>query len=338
MKCARQVAEDLHYDAIKKKVEENVYTHCFVSPDVTTFTSDLRGNVAPEIYGWTPMPTNLKNAVRNETLLVLRAAEILDIFAKFGLPWIIENPSASEPDLFAMPEFIQLLNSYSGVSCTKFYHCPDARHSTGVTRILGKFGLLTCAQNYFSGPGENCSKSCEHWAITIARALCEEVPSAPAESTDLTELPGDMARPAINFTTRLRSVQPNAKESRAQEDKMALAGVRNAAEDYRVISSWEKCWRHSSSIPCVKTLAYALFLSLWVREGVDPEVLPMLSEELDQLIIPARENLANILSCTDTGTVNNDQCSTETSYAKLISPCPIFASSSKKSKEKSSED
>ena len=158
-KRADKMREDLFYDAIKKEVEENVYTQCFVSPAVNTFTSDLRGNVAPDIYGWTPMPSNLKDVVRYETLLVLRAAEILDIFSKLNLPWIIENPFASEPDLFALPEFVKLLNSHSDVLCTKFEHCPDARHTTGVTRILGRVGSFTRSQNYFSSwPGKIAPK------------------------------------------------------------------------------------------------------------------------------------------------------------------------------------
>ena len=79
-KSADQVAEDLYFDAIKNEVEENMNNHCFVSPAVSTFTFDLRGNVAPNIYGWTPMTSDRKNVVRYETLLVLRAAEILNIF------------------------------------------------------------------------------------------------------------------------------------------------------------------------------------------------------------------------------------------------------------------
>ena len=40
----------------------------------------------------------------------------------------------------------------------------------------------------------------------------------------------DVSWPDIKYTTRIRGVQLNAKELRAQEDKRSLAGVRNAAE------------------------------------------------------------------------------------------------------------
>ena len=305
------MAEDLFFDAIKEEVEANVYTHCFVSPAVHIFTSDLRGNEAPDIYGLTPLPSHLKDKVRYETLLVLRAAEILDIFSALDLPWLIENPSESKPDLFAIPELVKILNSRPGVVCTKFGHCPDARHTTGVTRILGR----THSKNYFlSGPGENCAESCVHWANAIAQALRAESPGEPPEPDNLAEISGDFCRPAIKYTTRLRGVQLNAKELRAQEDKMALAGVRNAAEAIT---------RLPGHIELGKILAKFFINSLRhnprLRDllitlgsgGVDPDELPKLSAELDQLIIPARENLAKILSCTDTSSVNNNHCTTD---------------------------
>ena len=132
-------------------------------------------NELPELYGWTPMSPNRKTKVRYETLLVIRAAELFSIFCKLDRPWIIENPVVGTPDMFRMPELLDLLRSYQGIFCTKFSHCPDTLHQAGVTR----------------------NKS---------------------------------SQPAVHFTTKLRGNQLNTKEQKAQEDKLALAGVRNSAE------------------------------------------------------------------------------------------------------------
>ena len=44
---------------------------------VSTFTSDLSGNVAPNIYGWTPMPSDRENAVGYELVLWATASQHL---------------------------------------------------------------------------------------------------------------------------------------------------------------------------------------------------------------------------------------------------------------------
>ena len=92
--------------------------------------------MAPEICGWTPMSRDLAPA------------------GGCCRPWDRREPVCVGPEPVRVAR----------VCRTKFEHCPDIRHTKGVTRILGKFGSWARAQKvFFSGPGENRSRSCEHW-------------------------------------------------------------------------------------------------------------------------------------------------------------------------------
>ena len=264
-------------------VEENVYTHCFVSPGVTTITSDLRGNVAPEIYGWTP------------------------IFAKFGLPWIIENPSASEPDVFAMPEFIKLFELVLRGFLQKSQSLPGRSTLDGRDRDPWKVRSAdACPKLFFQGREKIVPKVANIGQLQLREHFAKNFP---------VYLPNRHGPTSHKLRRhRLRSVQPNAKELRAQEDKMALAGVRTAAEAITRLPGHIELGKILATFfinslrqnPRLRTLLITLGSG-----SVDPDVLPKVSEELDQLIIPARENLAKIWSCADTGPVKNDQCSTD---------------------------
>ena len=156
---------------------------------------------------------------------------------------------------------MKLLNSHSDVLCTKFEHCPDARHTTGVTRILGRVGSFTRSQNYFSsGPGEDCAKSCEHWADAIARALCAE-------------------------TLASHKLYDSAQRCATQRKRTTCAGRQDGAggRGHHETTGSYRAGKNSGKRTLLITLGSG---------GVDPDELPKLSEELGRLIIPARENLA----------------------------------------------
>ena len=79
----RRLRRDITYEVLSKKVSDGNFTHTFVVPPGGTFTSALRGNTPSEVYGWKSIPAVDKNKVRIETLLVIRATEIITKISLF---------------------------------------------------------------------------------------------------------------------------------------------------------------------------------------------------------------------------------------------------------------
>ena len=319
-KCAEEVAEDFTYEELNKEVSDGNFTHAFVVPPGRTFTSALRGNTPPEVYGFKSISVGDKNEVRTETLTVLRAAEIITKFHELGRPWLFENNVDSEPNVFMLPEVRNLL-LLPGVSVTRFFHCSDDAHHNAGSRIVGNVPLhsldtdmLTQKENYFSSAlRKGCASMCKHWAFPILRLLLLEngEQRGKRENSSLNLEPE--ARQKISYTVKLRGEQLNAKELRALDDKQALAGLRNASEAISRIpghielgtilaSLFRKILRQS---PRLREL-----LVLLGSGQSTPDTQEGLSAELETLLVSARECLAKVLRCSDTEPVNMGECST----------------------------
>ena len=189
-----------------------------------------------------------------------------------------------------MPEFVTLLNSHSGV------HCLNARHTKGVTRVLRKFGSLA-RPKLFSGPEENCSKSCEHWAGTMTRALRAEFPGAPEKPRRSHRALGGhvlashkVYDSAQRCQTQLKRVTRTRRQKVTGWSAKRSRGHHEIAGSYRAAKILAKFFIKSLR-QCLRLRTVLVTLG---SGGVDPDELATLSEELDQLIIPIRENLAKI--------------------------------------------
>ena len=89
------------------------------------------------------MSANSKTDLRTETVLVLPAAEVARKLNALNIPWLIDNPTDNAPNFFLVPEVKELL-SLLGVSVSKFFHCPTARHTERRFYLsLGKCGFLS---------------------------------------------------------------------------------------------------------------------------------------------------------------------------------------------------
>ena len=83
---------------------QDPFTHCLDSVPVSTFTNELMDDNPPDIYGRKSVTAALKSAIRTETLLVLRTAELADELCDKDVPWILEAPLRDGLCLFAVPE------------------------------------------------------------------------------------------------------------------------------------------------------------------------------------------------------------------------------------------
>ena len=116
------------------------------------------------------------------------------------------------------------------------------------------------------------------------------------------------------FVAKLRGDQPNAKDLRERENKMALAGLRNTAEAFSRLPGKVKLGSVLASIFKKVFLENQRLRKMLVDMSSGEqlaETLDHMSQELDMFLLPARENLLKILSCRDTAAVYTDLCSTD---------------------------
>ena len=105
------LADTAIYEAVLRDIAAGEYMACFASPDCSTFSKllnlpggppVLRGNTGRPRYGLTyyangkPLSVEDKEKVRVHTLVAVRVAEALDLFATRGLPFGYETPEIIE--------------------------------------------------------------------------------------------------------------------------------------------------------------------------------------------------------------------------------------------------
>ena len=113
------------YEAILRDVATGEYLACFASPDCSTFSKllnlpggppVLRGNTGRARYGLKkysndkPLSSDDKEKVRIHTLVAVRMAQTLDLFATRGLPFGYETPEILEGQISMgnLDEFLEL--------------------------------------------------------------------------------------------------------------------------------------------------------------------------------------------------------------------------------------
>ena len=114
--------------------------------------------------------------------------------------------------------------------------------------------------------------------------------------TNLTEKTLDKPiAPELTFTAKLRGEQPHAKDLRERENKMAIAGLRNTAEAVHRLPGQIKLGTVLASL-----FKKVLFEDSHLREmlvdmssgKLPAKTLDGMSQELDNILVPAGENLA----------------------------------------------
>ena len=85
-------------------------THGLLTAPHSTFTHQVRGVTAPDIYGKAGLSSEVKARVRTQTLAAFRCGDIAARLQSQGTPWIIVSPCSEEPSLFDLPEVCGLLS------------------------------------------------------------------------------------------------------------------------------------------------------------------------------------------------------------------------------------
>ena len=116
----------------------------------------LRGDSAPDIYGWRDLRQDLKDKVRKGTALAIRSALLIGAFVERSLPWLAETPaqSAGLPSVFKLPEWLGLLEQ---AVCRTVAQCPFGSITVKPTDLLGVVSTL--------GMPSSCPHRRQMWRI-----------------------------------------------------------------------------------------------------------------------------------------------------------------------------
>jgi len=81
--------------------------------DLIWFSINTRAVTRPDVYSWPHLPPDVRSRVREETLLVVRAAHRARKFSEEALPQILE------PTIFSLPETSEELLALPGVTASR---------------------------------------------------------------------------------------------------------------------------------------------------------------------------------------------------------------------------
>ena len=115
------LSEDFLFERLL--TEASVCSACLLVAPHATFVAARRGVSPPEIYGLKDLSSDDKTAVRKETLVALRLAELARKMTELHTPWLLAAPGADGPSVFRLPE-VRALLSLPGVSESRFDHSP----------------------------------------------------------------------------------------------------------------------------------------------------------------------------------------------------------------------
>ena len=130
------LSEDFLFERLL--TEASVCSACLLVAPNATFVAARRGVSPPDIYGLKELSSDDKTAVRKETLVALRLAELARKVTELHTPWLLAAPGADGPSVFRLPE-VRALLSLPGVSESRFDHCPHG--FSGSSTLLGNVGF-----------------------------------------------------------------------------------------------------------------------------------------------------------------------------------------------------
>ena len=191
--------EDFVFEKLLETIP--VCTHGLLIAPHSTFTHQVRGVTAQDIYGKAGLSSEVKARVRT------RCGDIAARLQCQGTPWIIVSPCSEEPSLFDLPEVSGLL-SHPGVNQAQVDLQDFSCACHNIIRVWGNVNLGVTGwtepdggENYF--PVCRQEKLCVHWCAATFSLLRQDLADTVPDRTNLTKITSDNpVSPKLSFTAK----------------------------------------------------------------------------------------------------------------------------------------